>query len=229
MNSSRARACDEVAIRAAPVIAGCSAAAKPWVLLVAILASSISYLDESVVNVALPAIETDLGASVVVQWLVNAYTLSLSVFLLVGGAAGDRFGRPRIFIVGVAIFATASVWCGLSPNVSQLIFARAIQGAGAALLIPCSLAIIGATFDDSERGRAIGTWAGFSALAGAVGPLPGGWIVDHFTWRWIFLINPLLALPTIAIALHRVPESRDAEAKGALDWRGAAARFCFAW
>jgi EmrB/QacA subfamily drug resistance transporter len=226
MTSSRARPCDEVAIRAAPALGLCPATAKPWVLLVAILASSISYIDESVVNVALPAIETDLGASVViVQWLVNAYTLSLSAFLLVGGAAGDLFGRRRIFVVGVAIFAAASAWCGLSPNISQLILARMIQGAGAALLIPCSLAIIGATFDDSERGKAIGTWAGFSALAGAVGPLLGGWIVDHFTWRWIFLINPLLALPTIAIALYRVPESRDAEAKSALDWRGALLAF----
>ena len=156
-----------------------------------ILASSIAYIDESVVNVALPAIETDLATSVVViQWLVNAYTLCLSAFLLTGGAAGDLFGRRRIFVVGVAIFAATSIWCGLSPNIAQLILARAIQGAGAALLIPCSLAIIGATFDDAERGKAIGTWAGFSAIAGAVGPLLGGWIVDHFTWRWIFLINP---------------------------------------
>jgi EmrB/QacA subfamily drug resistance transporter len=209
-------------IRATPASGDCAAAAKPWVLLVAILASSISYIDESVVNVALPAIETDLGASIVViQWLVNAYTLTLSAFLLLGGAAGDHFGRRRILVAGVAIFAAASVWCGLSPNIVQLILARAIQGGGAALLIPCSLAIIGATFDDSERGKAIGTWAGFSAVAAAIGPLLGGWIVDHFTWRWIFLINPLLAIPTLGIALYRVPESRDAEAKGSLDWRGA--------
>jgi EmrB/QacA subfamily drug resistance transporter len=222
MVSSRSRPCDEATIRATPATGDCAAAAKPWVLLVAILASSISYIDESVVNVALPAIETDLGASVVViQWLVNAYTLTLSAFLLLGGAAGDHFGRRRIFVAGVTIFAAASVWCGFSPNIAQLILARAIQGGGAALLIPCSLAIIGATFDDSERGKAIGTWAGFSALAAAVGPLLGGWIVDHFTWRWIFLINPLLAIPTIGIALYRVPESRDAEAEGSLDWRGA--------
>ncbi len=222
MASARSRPCDEATIRATVATGACPAAAKPWVLLVAVLASSISYIDESVVNVALPTIETDLGASVVVvQWLVNAYTLSLSAFLLVGGAAGDRFGRRRTFVVGVAIFAAASVWCGLSLNIAQLILARAIQGGGAALLIPCSLAIIGATFDDSERGKAIGTWAGFSAVAGAVGPLLGGWIVDHFTWRLIFLINPILALPAIGIALYRVPESRDAQAKGGLDWRGA--------
>ena len=210
MVSSRSRPCDEATIRATVATGDCAAAAEPWVLLVAILASSISFIDESVVNVALPAIETDLGASVVViQWLVNAYTLTLSAFLLLGGAAGDLFGRRRIFIAGVAIFAAASVWCGFSPNIAQLILARAIQGVGAALLIPCSLAIIGATFDDSQRGKAIGTWAGFSAVAAAVGPLLGGWIVDHLTWRWIFLINPLLAIPTIGIALYRVLESRD--------------------
>ena len=114
-----------------------------------------------------------------------------------------------------------SIWCGLSPDIFQLILARGIQGAGAALLIPCSLAIIGATFDEAERGKAIGTWAGFSAIAGAAGPLLGGWIVDHFTWRWIFLINPVLALPAIWIALNKVPESRDTQAKGGLDWRGS--------
>src|ERR1700752_2412061 len=226
MVSPRSRPCDEAAFRATWVTRSCTAAAKPWVLLVAILASSISFIDESVVNVALPAIETDLGASIVIiQWLVNAYTLTLSAFLLLGGAAGDHFGRRRILVAGVAIFAAASVWCGLSPNIVQLILARAFQGAGAALLIPCSLAIIGATFDDSERGKAIGTWAGFSAVAAAIGPLLGGWIVYHVTWRWIFLINPLLAIPTLGIALYRVPESRDAEAKGALDWRGALLAF----
>jgi len=143
MVSSRSRPCDEATIRATVATGDCAAAAEPWVLLVAILASSISFIDESVVNVALPAIETDLGASVVViQWLVNAYTLTLSAFLLLGGAAGDLFGRRRIFIAGVAIFAAASVWCGFSPNIAQLILARAIQGVGAALLIPCSLAIM---------------------------------------------------------------------------------------
>src|SRR6202008_581402 len=138
MVSSRSSPCDEATLRAPPPSGDCAAAAKPWVLLLAILASSISYIDESVVNVALPAIETDLGASVVViQWLVNAYTLALSAFLLLGGAAGDLFGRRRIFVAGVTIFATASVWCGFSPNIAQLIIARAVQGGGAALLIPC--------------------------------------------------------------------------------------------
>jgi EmrB/QacA subfamily drug resistance transporter len=194
---------------------------RVWVLLAAILASSIAYIDESIVNVALPAIETDLVTSaVVVQWLVNAYTLCLSAFLLVGGATGDQFGRRRFFIIGISIFAMASLWCGLAPSLAQLILARAVQGAGAALLLPCSLALIGATFDETERGKAIGTWAGASAVATAIAPLLGGWIVDHFSWRWIFLINPLIALPTIWIAYDHVPESRDPDAKPGLDWRG---------
>ena len=216
------RPCDEAAIESTRATADCAASAKPWVLAVTILGSSIAYIDESVVNVALPAIETDLKTSAeVIQWLVNAYTLCLSAFLLVGGSAGDLFGRRLIFVVGISIFAVMSIWCGLSPDIFQLLLARGIQGAGAALLIPCSLAIIGATFDEAERGKAIGTWAGFSAIAGAAGPLLGGWIVDHFTWRWIFLINPVLALPTIWIALSKVPESRDTQAKGGLDWRGS--------
>ena len=226
MINPKARPCGEAAIRSTPVAAPCSTSAKPWVLAATILASTIAYVDESVVNVALPAIETDLATSVVViQWLVNAYTLCLSAFLLLGGAAGDIYGRRRIFVVGIATFAVASLWCGFSPTVAQLILARAIQGFGAALLIPCSLAIIGATFEESERGKAIGTWAGFSAMAAAIGPLSGGWIVDHFTWRWIFLINPVLAVPTIWIALAKVPESRDTHAPGGLDWRGALLAF----
>jgi EmrB/QacA subfamily drug resistance transporter len=216
------RPCDEAAIDSTRPARDCAASAKPWVLVATILASSIAYIDESVVNVALPAIESELQTSVaVIQWLVNAYTLSLSAFLLTGGAAGDLFGRRGVFVVGLAIFAMTSIWCGLSPNVAQLILARATQGVGAALLIPCSLALIGATFDEAERGKAIGTWAGFAAVAGAVGPLLGGWIVDHFSWRWIFFINPVLALPTLWIALAKVPESRDAQATGSLDWRGS--------
>ena len=220
MASIRSRPCEEGIIKSTPA-ASCPAGAKPWVLLAAVLASSITYIDESVVNVASPAIATDLAASaVVIQWLVNAYTLSLSALLLVGGAAGDRFGRRRFFMIGIGIFAVASAWCGVAPTFAQLIAARAVQGAGAALLIPCSLAIIGAAFDEAERGKAIGTWAGSSAVASAIAPMLGGWIVDHFSWRWIFLINPLLALPTIWIAYRHVPESRDPEAKPGLDWRG---------
>jgi EmrB/QacA subfamily drug resistance transporter len=227
MLNPKARPCDEAAIRAVPSTAGCRAEAKPWVLAVTIMASTMAYIDESVVNVALPTIEADLKTSAaVVQWLVNAYMLSLTALVLVGGAAGDQLGRRRVFVAGTALFAAASLWCGLSGDIGQLILARAVQGAGAALLIPCSLAIIGATFDESERGKAIGTWAGFSAISAAFGPVLGGWIVDHVSWRWIFLINPFIALPAIWIALRYVPESRDAQAARGLDWRGALLALC---
>jgi EmrB/QacA subfamily drug resistance transporter len=220
--NARSRPCEEETIQSVQTAGDCAASAKPWVLLATILASSIAYVDESVVNIALPAIETDLSASVaVIQWLINAYTLTLSSLLLVGGAAGDRFGRRRLFIIGISIFAVASLWCGISLSTTQLISARAVQGVGAALLIPSSLAIIGATFPENERGKAIGTWAGFSALAAASGPLLGGWIVDHFSWRWIFFVNPLLTVPTVLVALYHVPESRDPDAKPGLDWKGA--------
>ena len=217
----RAAPCDEGIIRATHTTPGATAGQKRWVLVVTILSSTIANIDRSVVNVALPAIEKDLAASVeVIQWLVNAYTLCLSALLLVGGAAADSYGRRKIFITGLAIFSAASLWCGFSPDVAQLIAARAIQGLGAALLIPCSLALIGASFDESERGKAIGTWAAFSAIASAIGPLLGGWIVDHFTWRLIFLINPPIALFAIWIASAHVPESVDPQARGTLDWRG---------
>src|SRR5438874_2692584 len=221
MFNAKARPCDEAAIRSVSA-ADCTDRAKPWVLAVTIMASTISYIDESVVNVALPTIEADLKTSAaVVQWLINAYMLSLTALVLVGGAAGDQLGRRRVFVAGTALFAAASLWFGLSGDIGQLILARAIRGARAALLIPCSLAIIGATFEESERGKAIGTWAGFSAISAALGPVLGGWIVDHVSWRWIFLINPFIALPAIWIALRHVPESRDAQAARGLDWRGA--------
>src|SRR5882724_11752575 len=222
MLNPKARPCDEAAIRSTASAGGCSQNAKPWVLAVTIMASTISYIDESVVNIALPTIEADLKTSAaVVQWLVNAYMVSLTALVLIGGAAGDQLGRRKIFIAGTALFAAASLWCGIAPNIAQLILARIVQGAGAALLIPCSLAIIGATFDENERGKAIGTWAAFSAISAAFGPVLGGWIVDHTSWRWIFLINPLVALPAIAIALRYVPESRDPQAVRGLDWLGA--------
>src|SRR2546430_9260052 len=222
MLNPKARPCDEAAIRAVRAASECRPGSKPWVLAVTIMASTMAYIDESVVNVALPTIEADLKTSAaVVQWLINAYMLSLTALVLVGGAAGDQLGRRRVFVAGTGLFAAASLWCGLSADVAQLIFARAIQGAGAALLIPCSLAIIGATFEEHERGKAIGTWAAFSAISAAFGPVLGGWIVDHTSWRWIFLINPFIALPAIWIALRHVPESRDREAVRGLDWRGA--------
>ncbi len=195
---------------------------RTWVLAATIMGSSMAFIDGSVVNVALPAIETSLHANVaLIQWVINSYALSLAALILIGGAAGDRFGRRRVFVIGIAIFAAASIWCGLAPNVAQLVAARAVQGVGAALLIPASLAIIGASFDEAERGRAIGTWAGFSAIAAAIAPLLGGWFVDHVSWRWIFLINPIFAVPTIWLALRHLPESRDPTAPSGLDWVGA--------
>ena len=195
MTVARTRPCEAEAIRSARGVA-CTVRQQRWVLAATILASTIAYVDESVVNVALPAIGRDLAAEpAALQWVINAYTLCLAAFLLVGGAAGDRLGRRRIFIAGVALFGAASLGCGLSRDIGQLIAARAVQGLGAALLIPCSLAIIGAAFPENERGRAIGTWAGFSAIAAAVGPLLGGWIVDHLPWQAIFFINPCSALP----------------------------------
>lgn len=226
MINPRARPCDEQVIRSARGAAHCTASQRRWVLVATILASVIAYIDESVVNVALPVISKDLATSVaVIQWVINAYTLCLAAFLLVGGAAGDQLGRRRVFVIGIGIFAIASIWCALSPNVTQLIIARAIQGIGAALLIPCSLAIIGASFPEAERGIAIGTWAGFSAIAAAIGPLLGGWIVDHFTWQAIFLINPFLAGPAIWIAWRHLPESYDPEAPPGIDWLGALLAF----
>jgi EmrB/QacA subfamily drug resistance transporter len=156
-----------------------------------------------------------------VQWVVNAYTLLLSAGLLIGGAAGDRFGRRRVFVAGIAVFVAASVACGLAPNVVSLILARAVQGLGGALLVPSTLAIIGASFAAEERGRAIGTWAAFSAITTAAGPLLGGWLVDAVSWRALFFINLPLGLLTAWIALRRVPESRDPDAPAELDWRGA--------
>jgi EmrB/QacA subfamily drug resistance transporter len=213
--------CDEATVRSAPDTAGCAGAAKPWVLAATILGSSMAFIDGSVVNVALPAIQADLGASVRgAQWVVNAYMLLLGVLILVGGAAGDRFGRRRAFGLGVALFALASVACGLAPGTAGLIAARAAQGVGGALLVPSSLAIISAAFPEAERGRAIGTWAGFSALTTALGPVLGGWLVDTLSWRWIFFINVPIALLALGLVFWRVPESREDREGATIDWPG---------
>src|SRR5579862_9822412 len=199
---------------------------KTWVLVAAVLGSTMAFVDESVVNVALPRIENDLHASLAaMQWVVNAYTLFMSALLLTGGATADRFGRRLIFLIGTAVFAVASIGCGLAPTIHVLLIARALQGAGAALLVPCSLALIAAAYDDKERGAAIGVWSGASAIAAGAAPLIGGWLVDHSTWRSIFLINPLIAVAALWIALIRVPESRDAAAPRTLDWAGAVLAF----
>ena len=218
--------CDEVAIRAAASVPAC-VAHRPWVLVAAVLGSTLAYIDESVVNVALPRIEADLRASLAaMQWVVNAYTLCMAALLLIGGAAADQFGRRRIFLLGVVVFAVASVGCGLAPDVHSLIAARTLQGVGAALLVPCSLALISAAYEEKERGAAIGIWSGASAIAAGAAPLLGGTLVDHAPWRAIFLINPLLAVPTLWITLRHVPESRDPHAAKTLDLAGALLVFC---
>ena len=194
---------------------------KRWVLVATVLGSSLTFIDGSALGVALPAIQRDLGAGpAAVQWVSNAYLLTLGALVLIGGAAGDRFGRRRVFLIGVALFALASVACGLAPSVELLIAGRAVQGVGAALLTPGALAVIGAVFPPEERGKAFGTWAGAGALFGMIGPLVGGWLADAADWRFIFWINVPLAALTALVTLKAVPESRDAEAKG-LDWLGA--------
>ena len=214
--------CDEGVIRSGSAAAPCARAAEPWVLAAAILGSSMSFIDGTAVNVALPALQKDLGATVAqVQWVVEAYALFLSALLLVGGSLGDRYGRRRMFLLGISGFALASAWCGLAPDTGQLIAARAVQGIAAALLVPGSLALISASFDDKRRGKAIGTWSGFSAITAAVGPLVGGWLIDHASWRWVFFLNLPLALAVVLISLRFVPESRDPEAAESLDLRGA--------
>jgi hypothetical protein len=181
----------------------------------------MAFLDSTVLNVALPALQADLGASVrEVQWTYGAYALVLSALLLVGGTLGDRFGRRRVFVLGAAIFGVASAWCALAPGPAQLIAARGVQGVGGALLVPASLAIIGASFEGNLKAKAIGTWGALSAIAMAVGPVLGGWLVEGVSWRAAFLINPLLAAVAIPIALWHVPESRDPEAHN-LDLAGA--------
>jgi EmrB/QacA subfamily drug resistance transporter len=213
--------CDESVIRSRLASAPCSKLAGRWVLVATTLASSMAFIDSTVVNVALPALQTNLNATITdVQWVIEAYSLLLSALLLVGGSLGDHYGRRRVFLIGVALFAVASTWCGLAPDIHQLIVARAAQGLGAAMLVPGSLAIISSSFPENERGRAIGTWSGFSAITTAIGPVIGGWLIEHVSWRAIFFINLPIALLIILISLRCVPESSDKESKG-LDWLGA--------
>jgi len=221
MGNPKLLPCDQAAIRAGTRVPAC-VARRPWVLAAAVLGSTLAYIDESVVNVALPKIESELHTTLsAMQWVVNAYTVCMSALLLIGGATADQFGRRRVFLIGVALFAVASLASGLAPEVRMLIAARTLQGVGAALLVPCSLALIAAAYDEKERGAAIGIWSGASAIAAGVAPLLGGTLVDHASWRTIFLINPLLAVPTLWIAARHVPESRDSQAGSTLDWPGA--------
>ena len=183
----------------------------------------MAFIDGTAVNVALPVMQADLDASLSeLQWVVAGYALFLAALLLVGGSLGDRLGRRRTFIWGVAIFAVASVGAGLAPNVQSLIVARAVQGVGGALFVPGSLALIGACFTDVERGRAVGTWSAMSGLTAAAGPLLGGWLAETLSWRWIFFINIPMALVVIGVAMARVPESRDETTGARTDWLGSA-------
>lgn len=218
--------CDEGVIHSAPPPASKarpSARAGVWILVATILGSSLSFIDGTAVNVALPALQRELHATVAdVQWVVEAYALFLSALILVGGSLGDRLGRRRVFVVGIALFTLASVACGLAPTVLVLIVARAAQGVGGALLVPGSLAIISASFAPEQRGKAIGTWAGFTTVTSVLGPLLGGWLIESASWRLVFFINVPLAALTLLVTFWSVPESRDEHASGSLDWPGAA-------
>jgi len=198
------------------------------VLAASILASSMAFIDGTAVNVALPALQNALHATVSnVQWVIESYALLLASLLLVGGSLGDLFGRRKIFLIGVVVFALASAWCGLCGTIGMLIVARGVQGVGAALLVPGSLSLLTAAYDEQTRGRAIGTWSGFTTLTAAVGPVFGGWLVEHSTWRWVFFLNLPIAVAVMVITACRVPESRH-EPEGAdqadphVDWSGAA-------
>ena len=188
-----------------------------------VLGSSLAFVDGTVVNLALPALQRELGATVAdVQWVVEAYALLLAALLLVGGSLGDRLGRRRIYASGIVLFAAASTACGLARGVRQLVIARAVQGVGAALLVPGSLAILSASFPEEERGRAIGTWSAAGAITAAFGPVLGGWLIEHLSWRWAFFVNLPVAVAVLGLLFWRVPESRDLDATGPLDWLGAA-------
>ncbi len=193
-----------------------------WVLLATVLGSGMAMLDATVVNVALPKIAGEFGSSMAgLQWTVNAYTLTLAGLILLGGSLGDRFGRKRIFLIGVVWFAIASALCGAAQDISMLIAARALQGVGGALLTPGSLAIIQASFAPEDRAKAVGAWSGLGGVAGAIGPFLGGWLVDAAGWRWVFLLNLPLAALVIAVAIRHVPETFDEEAHGRFDVLGA--------
>jgi EmrB/QacA subfamily drug resistance transporter len=213
--------CDEAAILSATSSASDNGRGA-WVLAATILGSSLAFIDGTVVNVALPALQSAFGASLSdIQWVVESYAVTLAALLLTGGSLGDLRGRRKVFAAGVTIFAGASAWCGLSRTIEELIAARALQGIGAAFLVPGSLSLISATFPQAQRGRAIGTWAGFTAMTAALGPVLGGWLIQHLSWRWIFFINLPIAVIVLAISIWRVPESRRPGASG-LDWAGVA-------
>jgi EmrB/QacA subfamily drug resistance transporter len=206
----------------APTLLELGTAPGRWLLLVAVLASTMAFLDASAVNVALPAIGMDLGASLSgLQWIITGYTLALASLVLLGGALGDRYGRRRVFLIGVIWFAAASIVCGLAPTTELLIAARVLQGIGGALLTPGALSLIQTSFRPEDRAQAIGLWSGLGGIAGLGGPFLGGFLVDTASWRWIFLVNLPLAIVVVAVAIRHVPESRDPAHHGRFDVLGA--------
>jgi len=217
--------CDEAAILAGPFGQPTPFAPTPasgaWILAATILGSSMAFIDGTVVNVALPALQSALHATLAdVQWVVESYALFLAALLLIGGSLGDQYGRRKIFAIGVALFIGASTWCGLAPNIVQLVVARSLQGIGGALLVPGSLALISANFPEKERGRAIGTWSGFTSMTAAIGPVLGGWFVEHGSWRWVFFINAPVGLLVLWLTLWKIPESRRGAESPGFDWQG---------
>ena len=213
--------CDQSIVRLAAYETACQPEDRHWVLAATILGSSMAFVDSTAVNVALPALQSSLHASVVdVQWVIESYGLFLGALILVGGSLGDLWGRRAVFVAGVVVFAAASMTCGLSATVRQLILARSVQGIGAALLVPGSLAIISASFDRQHRGQAIGTWSGFTAITSSIGPLLGGWLTERASWRSVFFINVPLAALVIAISIWSIPESRSKRIPR-IDWLGA--------
>ncbi|MGH9318518.1 MAG: MFS transporter, partial [Vicinamibacteria bacterium] len=215
--------CDEGVIQAVAARAPADRAAEPWILAATILGSSLAFIDGTVVNVALPALQAEFDATATqVQWVVESYALFLASLLLVGGSLGDQLGHRRIFAAGVVLFVIASTVCGLASTMPQLIAARAFQGVGAALLVPGSLAMISASIVEARRGRAIGTWSGFTGITAAVGPVVGGWFVEHASWRWVFFINIPIAAVVLVLLWWRVPESGLDSDDRHLDFLGAA-------
>ena len=210
-------------IAAKPASLAYSSAQGRWVLLATVLGSTMASIDATVVGIALPAIGNEFHSSLsTLQWVVTAYTLTLAGLLLFAGALGDKYGRKRVFVIGVVWFAVASLLCGIAPDAPFLIAARAVQGVGAALLTPGSLAIIEASFRPEDRGKAIGAWSGFGGVGAAIGPFLGGWLIQALSWRLIFVINLPLAVLVVAVSLRHVPESRDPAATGPVDYVGGA-------
>jgi EmrB/QacA subfamily drug resistance transporter len=197
-------------------------AAARWILFATVLGSGMAFLDATVVNVALPAIGAALDASVAgLQWILNGYTLTLAALILIGGSLGDRYGRRRVFLIGIVWFAVASLLCSLAPNAAVLVAARALQGVGGALLTPGSLAILQGSFAVADRSRAVGAWSGLSGIAAAIGPFVGGWLVGVESWRLIFLINVPLAIAVVFVTIRHIPETRDPAAAPGIDIAGA--------